>query len=448
MTLRTNRAFRRLFLGRVTTNAGDSIYLIVTMWLVYDLTGSTLYTGAATFLLTAPNAVGFLFGPLADRWPSRPVLVGTQAIQAVAMAGVTVAWALGYQEVWLLLVVIPLLALVNQLVYPTMNAVLPRVVEQEDLMAANSSFALAFQGLDTLFNALGGLLLVALGAVALYALDVVTFLVALGCYALVEIPPPKELKARDDPPAVVMADGEGPDEGPENEKLDGEGAALGTAEAATPPAAESSYRDDLREGVGVFRGSLLWKLSLAVFLGILSYWAMFAALPAFADATGGVERFGIILGALAGGMLVGFVVAPRLQSVPFGLVMAGLGLFGAAGWLVVLTVRWLPAVVVAAGCATVVIGVHSVGGQTLFQTAVPEALLGRVTSLHISVAGVAAPLGALLGGAVGDAFGATVAVSLLVVGHAAVSLIFLLDGRLRGLPAVDAVAPADLGLAD
>ena len=429
MTLRTNRAFRRLFLGRVTTNAGDSIYLVVTMWLVYDLTGSTLYTGAATFLLTAPNAVGFLMGPLADRWPSRPVLVGTQAIQALALGAVTVAWAVGYQEVWLLLGVIPLLALVNQLVYPTMNAVLPRVVEKEDLMAANSSFALAFQGLDTVFNALGGLLLVALGAVALYALDVVTFLVALACYAGVRIP------AASTNESLAAADG-GVDDAP----------AVETADEATPPAAAPTYRDDLREGVGVFRGSLLWKLSVAVFLGVLTYWAMFAALPAFADATGGVQRYGILLGALAAGLLMGFVVAPRLQSYPFAYVIGSLGLFGAGAWTVVLTVRWLPVAAFAAACATVVVGVHTVGGQTLYQTAVPPSLLGRVTSLHASVAGIAAPLGALLGGAVGATLGARTAVSLLVVGHLAVSLVFLLDGGLRTLPAVADVTPADLGL--
>lgn len=44
-TLFQNADFRRLFLGRLVTNAGDSLYAVAAMWLVYSLSGSTLYTG-------------------------------------------------------------------------------------------------------------------------------------------------------------------------------------------------------------------------------------------------------------------------------------------------------------------------------------------------------------------------------------------------------------------
>ena len=37
------------FSGRLLTNLGDSLYFIITMWLVFDLTHSEFYTGLAGF---------------------------------------------------------------------------------------------------------------------------------------------------------------------------------------------------------------------------------------------------------------------------------------------------------------------------------------------------------------------------------------------------------------
>ncbi|MFC7188623.1 hypothetical protein ACFQL7_01320 [Halocatena marina] len=41
------RQFRRLLVGRAVSILGDGLYSVAAMWLVYDLTGSTMYTGLA-----------------------------------------------------------------------------------------------------------------------------------------------------------------------------------------------------------------------------------------------------------------------------------------------------------------------------------------------------------------------------------------------------------------
>lgn len=444
MALRTNRNFRWLFAGRLTTNAGDSLYLIATMWLVYDLTGSTLYTGIATFLLTAPNAVGFLMGPLADRWPSKRVLIGSQAVQGIVLAAVVLAWVAGYQSVWLLLVVIPILNLVNTLVYPTMNAVLPRIVETDDLMQANAAFAISFRGLDTTFNAVAGIAIAAVGALAIYAIDVLTFLVALVCYAIIHIPERGPFGPGD--PDTADSDG-----GSETRTVaDGGSAEMdvsdGDSDAVPGQESASRYVTQLREGIDIFRQSLLWKLSAAIFLGILTYWAMFATLPAFAATLGGASTYGFLLAGLTGGILVGFIFAPRLGTYPLGWVYIVFGTLGAIAWAAAITVDTLSHRVALAVITTIIVGYSGVSGQTIFQSSVPEHLLGRVTALHLSVAGVAAPLGALLGGFVGDLLGTTAAVALLAFGHLAVTSIFLLDPALRTLPKVGDIGPAELGI--
>ncbi len=74
-SLRSNWDFLRLLIGRFVTNAGDSLYTIAGTWLVYDLTGSSFYTGLAGALLLLPPGLQFMAGPLVDRWSLTRILV-------------------------------------------------------------------------------------------------------------------------------------------------------------------------------------------------------------------------------------------------------------------------------------------------------------------------------------------------------------------------------------
>ncbi len=184
-----NRTFRRLFIGRLITNAGDSAYAVAAMWLAFELGGSSFYTGLAGFLTMLPQTLQFLAGPLVDRWQLRRILVATQVAEGLLVLCVPVAYVMGWLSVWVVLVVMPLLSLINQFVYPAQQAALPRVVEKDDLVEANSAFSFAYQGVDFAFTALGGIVVALVGAIALYVLDSVTFLAATLVFLGVRIPP-------------------------------------------------------------------------------------------------------------------------------------------------------------------------------------------------------------------------------------------------------------------
>jgi MFS family permease len=189
------------------TNAGDSLYAVSAMWLVYSLTGSTFYTGVAGFLTLGMQALQAFVGPLVDRWPLRRTLVWTQAVQAVLVLTVPVAHVTGYLSVWLVLAVMPLLSLLNQFVYPAGTAALPRIVDEEELTAANSLFATTYQGSELVFNALAGVLVTAVGAVTLFAVDSVTFAVAVALFAGLRVPPADRDAATDQTPAASASRG-------------------------------------------------------------------------------------------------------------------------------------------------------------------------------------------------------------------------------------------------
>jgi len=410
-----NRDFARLFAGRVVTNVGDSLYAVAAMWLVYSLTGSTAYTGIAGFLTMGPQALQVFFGPLVDRFPLRRVLVGTQLVQAVLVLSVPAAHLLGVLSVELVLVVMPLLSLLNQFVYPAQTAALPRLVDREDLTAANSLFSLAYQGVDMAFNGLAGVLIALVGAVALYAIDSITFLVAVACFLGVRVPPAERgVSGADEQSGAVAADG-----------------------------GESSYLADLKGGLRFVRHTPLLYFFGAGFVANALLGATFAVLPAFADARGEAGTYGFLLAALSAGMLVGALAANRVDRVPYGrLSIAGFGL-SAALWFGALLCPWTLGTVVLYGLAAVPIGATNVVGASLVQRLVPDDLLGRVSAASGSASTAIMPLGTLLGGLAGDAFSATAVMWVGGLGFLWIVLYVAAVPTLRRMPAPVDATPYD-----
>lgn len=358
--------FRALLAGRTVSFLGDGLYAVALMWLVYDLTGSTGATGVAGFLSRIPNAGKVAVGPLVDRAPLSRVLVGAELAQAVVVVVVPVAALTGHLSLPLVLATVPLMAIGDVAAAPAQSALLPRLLPDDALVRANSAFAVATEGAQAVARGVAGVLVAAVGAVGLYAVDAATFLVAAACF----LPLPSVSRDRDPEPFDLGA-----------------------------------YATDLREGVGVLTGStaglVLAGSLFAAFLG----GASFAVLPAFADGVGGPETYGLLLAGYTVGGVAGSVLAGFLDDRPLGgLCVAG---FAAAAAL------WVGSVLVGGALATVALfslarvptGAYNVAVTAVFQTGVPDDLLGRVMAAASSATNLALPLGMLVGGAAGDVLG-------------------------------------------
>ena len=402
-SLRANGAFVRLFVGRVVTNAGDSLYAVASMWLVYDLTGSSFYTGLAGALVFGPQALQFLAGPLVDRWPLRGVLVGTQIVQAVCVLAVPVAAWFGALSVWVVLGVVPVLTALNQIVYPAQHAALPRIVDEDRLVRANSLFSFAYRGSEMVFNAVAGVLVGAVGAVALYVVDSATFLATAVLFLGLSIPA-------------------------------SEGASEGDDDASS-----QRHLATLREGFAYLRGSTLLEMLLGGAVVNLTYGVALAVLPAFAASFGGARSYGVLTAAIAGGNLAGAGVASLADARPYGR-LAVVGYFAAAAcWAGAVLLPGLPLTAALTFAAFVPMGGISVVFWSMVQAAVDESLLGRVSAVAASVSTAAMPVGSLAGGGAATAFGTRTVMMGLSVTLALLSLYFLVHPDLRTLPHVDAV---------
>ena len=404
-----NRSFRRLLAGRATSFLGDGLFTVAVMWLVFELTGSTAYTGLAGFLLRAPNALKLLAGPLVDRSRVGRVLVGSELLGAVLALLVPLAALAGELSVWVVLGVLPFMALTELFAAPAQTAALPRILDRESLVRANSAFSVVTSAVDAGAQALGGALVAAVGPVALYAVDAGTYAVAAVVFLGVSIPP-----------------AEGSDD--ESDPLD-----------------LATYRRELREGIAVLTGSVLGLMLLASLLANFLTSAAFAVLPAYAAGISGAAGYGLLLGATTAGAIVGSLLAPAVEDRPLGVTNAvGLTLAGGL-WTAGVELGGVAVTAALFAASRVPIGVYNVGVQATMQTGVPEDRLGRVTAAVSSLSNVVGPLGLLLGGVVGDAVGATAVLLGGGVGIAATGLLWGALPSLRRVGAPTAVRPGAFG---
>ncbi|WP_435320173.1 MFS transporter [Haloarchaeobius sp. TZWSO28] len=426
-----NRDFTRLFAGRIVTNVGDSLYFVAAMWLVYDLTGNAAYSGVAGFLVLAPAALQAFAGPLVDRWNLRRVLVGTQLVQGTIILALPVAAHFGHLSVWLVLTVMPLLSLLNQLVYPAQSAALPRIVDDDELVQANSLFSLAYQGIDSVANAVGGVLIAVVGATALFVVDSVTFAAAALLFATVTIPAASAESADPD-----RSGGEPSEETP---------ATAAVTDGGEPDdTAESGYLADLREGVAYIRGTILVPVMLgAAFVNFAAGGSIFAAMPAFADTFGGAGAYGFLMAAVSAGAFVGAFGASRVDDRAFGRTSILAFAFGGGFWLLAVAAAAytgsLPATAALFALSFVPIGVSNVLLSSMVQSVVPEHLLGRVSGVLGSAASVSIPFGALFGGTLTEAVGPHALFAAGGAGLLVLALYWTTNADLRELPAVGAI---------
>jgi hypothetical protein len=414
-----NTTFLRLFSGRVVTDIGDTLYLVGAMWLIWELTGSSFYTGLAAALLRLPGVFSVFIGPFVDRWQLRRILLSTQIINAVGVLVVPLAAATGHLSVWLILLLIPTLQFVNSFVYPAQHAALPRIVEENRLTRANSLFATSIRTVDMVADAVAGVLIAVVGAVALFVVNSVTFALAAVLFVGVTVP------------KAVNRKGNGNTEIGERNSND---------------AATEGYIAELSEGVEYLRGSALTVLLFGIMVSNFAAVALTAVFPAFADSLGGPAVYGLLLAATAAGSLVGAAGAFLVEEYPIGWVAIVSHFVSGSVLLAAVAVPGVRATAVLLFASTVPTSTFAVLFFSMVQSAVDDALLGRVTSTIGTVLSAMAPAGGLVGGVVADSVGSVTVLYGMGGVVAVVGLCFLLYPQLRALPSVTEADETTLGL--
>ena len=172
-----NRNFSLLWVGQLISLLGDRIHIIALGALVAGR-GSELELGL-TFAATAvPSVVlGPLAGVLVDRWDRRRTMIACDVIRAALVLAVPFAFEIHIGLVYLAAF---LTATVTLLFRPAKTAVVPAIVDDRDLVSANSAMSVPETAADLIGFPLAGLIVTALASVvgAAFVLDAGTYLIS------------------------------------------------------------------------------------------------------------------------------------------------------------------------------------------------------------------------------------------------------------------------------
>jgi MFS family permease len=399
--LRNSRDFRRLWFGTGISAIGSQVTTVAIPFQLYEETRSTLLVGLLGIAALVPLLVVPIYGgAVADAVDRRRLLLLSDIALLLVTVGLLANALLAEPRVWFLFLAEALGTAAYGFQRPARNALTPRLVGEDQLLAAIAVEDVVFTLARVAGPALAGVLIAAVGLASAFAIDIATFAASL--LAIWLLPPA--------PPA---------------------------------PDADRPSLESILEG---FRYVKRRKVLLGIFVvdtNAMIFGMPRSVFPAFADKLGGGPS---LLGLMYGAPFAGALVASLLSGWMNAVRRQGLGVcFAAAAWGVAIALvgfaqaAWVALVfLAAAGAADFV---SAVLRSNILLAATPDSLRGRLSGIELAQVASAPELGNVEAGIVAELTSIRAAIVsggvLSVVGTVVVAL------AVPALVRYDARRPAD-----
>jgi MFS family permease len=368
--------FARLWAGGAISMFGDWLLFIALPFAIYDMTGSALATGAMFIAQSLPTLLfGALGGVFADRWDRRRTMIVADVLRAVLLLLLLVVHS--RETLWALYVVVFLEASAAQFFNPAKNALLPRLVDEQQLMPANALNWMSVELTRLVGAPLGGLLVALWGLESVILIDSASYLLSALLIAMVATPPAEAAPASAAP------------------------------EHTSSPLAQ--VWSDLVAGLRlVVSERWLVGLFLAMSVVMVGQGITNALLVPFINQVlhGDEQIFGWIvtaqgIGGLAGGLLIG-----RIGKLfpPTWIMSVSAWLLGAI-IVVIVNIPWLPLILGLVGLVGLPVVAFFVTESTLLQTGVADEYRGRLFGAYGTTQALTMLIGMGLASALGDSVG-------------------------------------------
>ena len=367
-----SRNYVLYFFGQFTSQAGAWVEQTAVSWILYELTGSALLLGLAGLARAAPTiALALVGGAVADRLPRRAMLYCTESLMlANSLAIGLLAWN-GRLEYWHLYALSFVNGTLSAFSVPARQALFAGLVPREAVQSAVTFNAIAVRAAMLIGPSIGGAAL-AYGSYALpFWINAACFIGMLGALFAMQLP-------------------------------------HGGAHVQSAPA---TLWQGMKEGLQFVwdHQPLRVALALEIVSGLFGHNLTLITIIAKDVIGTDAQGLGWLMSGLgAGGMCAMlFMVVAQLRRHMRVILYAGalysvlLAAFALSSWLALSVVLLF----LLGTCD----GIWGVNRNTLAQTAVPDALRGRVMSVVVLTTRGSAPLGRLQAGFVADLVGAPIA---------------------------------------
>src|SRR5271169_6234224 len=180
------RDFRLMWFGACTSSIGTWMQIVAQGWLIYRLSHSAFLLALDQFLGGIPIfLLSLIGGVVADRVERRRILLGSQYIQLASAATLTVLVATNKVHVWEILCLSLVSGFAQAFGGPAYSALIPTLVEREDMPNAIALNSIQFNLAVTIGPALGGLTLARLGEAWCFGLNTLSFVAPVIALSLI-----------------------------------------------------------------------------------------------------------------------------------------------------------------------------------------------------------------------------------------------------------------------
>lgn len=373
-----HRNFRLYIVGQLISLAGTWMQIVAQGWLVYELSGSEAMLGVVGFASAIPALIVTPWaGVVVDQVRKRDLIILTQVgamLLALALAFLTFT---GTVQVWHIVVLAMLIGVVNAFDGPARQAFVVEMVGAQDLPNAIALNSMTFNAARVVGPAIGGILLATVGAAWCFTINGLSFIAVIASLLAMQLTGVQLIHDNRSPWEQLKS---------------------GVRYMAKQPE---------------LRGLILLSLFFSTF-GI-SYNTV---LPSFVDRilSGGAAGFGLLTAAAGVGAVSGaFLVASFGDRGKRGQWL----FYAAMSFPVVLTLFAFNRSFALALPLTVLLGVGFMLQftliNTLLQTRVANDMRGRVMSLYTLTFFGFTPFGNLAIGALSEAIGMSIAITLAAV---------------------------------
>jgi len=395
-----SRPYALAWIGQTISSLGDGIFTIALAWQVLLMTHSGLAMGTVLIAAMIPRLVFVLLGGVvADRLPRRLIILWSDGGRGVVVLLICIMGFSGVLQFWHLVIEAFIFGVVDGFFNPAVNAIVPDLVEKEDLASANSVIAFGNTLAQLLGPMLGAVLIAIFTPMGAFAANALSFFISVAFLLAVRIP-----ERHVTPPRQVQ-----------NEVL---GEIQGTVEVQVEqPAERRGFRgviSDVREGfVYVRQSRWLWVTTVNAALGNLGFTATLAvAMPKLVHDVYGQGAW--LLGLIEATGAIGAVLALFFVGRATHLKKRGLLSYLALGLSCIgILVLGLPfsraAAPFIAPLASILVGFGLAAFNTIFFTVLHETIpsdkLGRVISIDTLGSFAMIPVGEAVGGIMTDRVG-------------------------------------------
>jgi MFS family permease len=387
LALLRQRNFALLWFGGLISQTGDWLLHIGLPVYIYLVTGSALATSMTLVIAFLPNILfSSVAGVFVDRWDRRWTMLLCNLLLALGLFPMLLVH--GKDTLWLLYAVLFFESCISQFVLPAENALLTRLVDEQQLISANALMSTSMYIARLGGAALGGILLGTVGLYYVVLFDAISFFFVCAMLLCMRLPASAKTDVAKKDPGQRMS-------------------------VATVFSAWFRVGHEWLEGMRlVARQRTLFVLFTFLTVTWIGEGIFGSLLVIFVSRVlhGNSVVYGTLLSIQMVGNLLGNVLVAQLgkRQSPLRALWISACIFGVIDLLIIDVPVFYPAMplvmflFVIVGIPAAFIGVHI---QTLFQVLVEDKLRGRIFGTRLAVSSLASIIGMLLAGLLGDRLG-------------------------------------------